>query len=119
MSQTRSVAGCAWRWTTLAVAFSLVGLVAGPAYAAPHKARLSRDLADRVAAGREEPTSVIVSGSDAEVQALVARYGARLKKSLRGGAVLEVTGGQLDGAQPGPGRRSSCRATCASSARWR
>ena len=95
MSQTRSVAGCAWRWTTLAVAFSLVGLVAGPASAAPHKARLSRDLADRVAAGREEPTSVIVSGTPDLVQGLVARYGARLKKSLRGGAVLEVTGGQL------------------------
>ena len=106
MSQTRSVAGCAWRWTTLAVAFSMVALVAVPASAAPHKARLSRDLADRVAAGREEPTSVIVSGTPDLVQALVARYGARLKKSLRGGAVLEVTGGQLTALSQDPDRRS-------------
>src|SRR4051812_6584688 len=95
MSQTRLASCSASRWMSLAVAFSLAGLVSVPAYAAPHRARLSRDLADRVAAGREDSTSVIVSGTPETVQELAARYGARIKKSLRGGAVLEVTGGQL------------------------
>jgi hypothetical protein len=73
-----------------AIAFSL------PAQAGPHRARLSRDLAERLAQGRDEPTSVIVCGSRHKVEALAARYGARLKKLLRDCAVLEVTGGQLD-----------------------
>ncbi|MCA1558754.1 MAG: S8 family peptidase [Acidobacteria bacterium] len=67
-----------------------------PAQAGPHRARLSGDLAERLAQGRDEPTSVIVSGSRHEIEALAARHGARLKKLLRDGAVLEVTGGQLD-----------------------
>src|SRR4051812_16124951 len=95
MTQTRPVSCSAWRWTSLAAAVAFVGLITVPASAAPHRARLSRDLADRVAAGREEPSSVIVSGTPEMVQGLAVRYGARIKKSLRGGAVLEVTGGQL------------------------
>ena len=56
--------------------------------------------------GRSEATtSVIVIGHRCRGQALGARYGARSKKSVRGGAVLEVTGGQLDGAQRRPGGR--------------
>src|SRR4029079_447495 len=54
------------------------------------------------AAGATDTSSVIVEGSDAEVQALVARYGARLKKAVRGGAVLEVTGAQLAAVSEGP-----------------
>ncbi|MEO8522344.1 MAG: S8 family serine peptidase, partial [Acidobacteriota bacterium] len=66
-----------------------------PAQAGPHKARLSRDLADRIAAGGSGAADVIVSGTPETLQALAARYGARVKKSLRGGAVLEVPAGQL------------------------
>ena len=95
MTQTRPVSGSACAVDHSRRGFHLVGLVSRPASAAPHGARLSRDLADRVAAGREDSTSVIVSGTPDTVQGLAARYGARIKKSLRGGAVLEVTGGQL------------------------
>src|SRR4249920_2909478 len=70
-----------------------VSLFAAAAEAGPHRARLSRDLESRIASGRGEQTTVIVSGTDADVQALATRYGAVVKKSVRGGAVLEVTGG--------------------------
>ena len=38
----------------------------------------------------------------AEVQTLAARYGARITEAVRGGAVLEVTGGQLDALSQDP-----------------
>ena len=72
------------------------------AEAASHRARMSKDLEARLAAGTTDTSSVIVMGSDAEVQALVARYGARLKKAVRGGAVLEVTGAQLSALSEDP-----------------
>src|SRR3989304_4895373 len=68
-------------------------LTALPASAGQHRARLSRDLADRVAAGSEQPTGVIISGTDTDIRTLPARSGARIRKKLRGGAVLDVTGG--------------------------
>src|SRR4029453_6377204 len=37
-----------------------------------------------------------VSGADGAIDQLVARYGARLMKRLRGCAVLQATGGQID-----------------------
>ena len=66
------------------------------AHAGPHRARLSRDVADRLAQGVEASSDVIVAASDAAVDQLAVRYGARLKRRISGGAVLEVTGGQLD-----------------------
>jgi serine protease AprX len=77
--------------TTLAV-------VAAPAVsdAQSHRARLSRDVAERLQQRIETPTEIIVSASDAGVDQLVARYGARLKARIHGGAVLEATGGQID-----------------------
>ena len=87
-SRARRVCGTG---ATLA-AFLLAGQVAE---AGSHRARLSKDLEARLAAGDRKTTSVIVSGSAADVQTLVARHGVRWKKSVRGGAVLEVTGGQL------------------------
>ena len=83
------------RLVNTAAAFAVVVLLGQLAEAGPHRARLSQDLEARLAAGGHDSTSVIISGSDADVQTLVARYGARLKKTLRGGAVLEVTDGQL------------------------
>ena len=59
------------------------------------RARLSKDLSDRLAARVEAPTDVIVAGSDEQIEALATRYGARVKKRLRNAAVLEVSGGQL------------------------
>ncbi len=63
--------------------------------AGQQRARLSKDLSDRLAARVEAPTDVIVAGSDGQIDALATRYGARVKKRLRNAAVLEVSGGQL------------------------
>src|SRR6185503_12163119 len=77
-------------------------LVPTAVYAAPHRARLSKDLEARLAAGRNDATSVIVSGTEAAIQSLAQRYGAVVKKSLRGAAVLEVTEGQLEAMSSDP-----------------
>jgi serine protease AprX len=73
-----------------------VSLVCAVGAEAGHRAKLSRDLADRVAAGRSETVRLIVSGTEAEVNALAERHGARVAKRLRGAAVLEVSGNALD-----------------------
>ena len=66
-----------------------------PAEAGQRRARLSRDLRERLAARVDASSDIIVSASDAQIQILATRYGARIKKRLRNAAVLEVTGGQL------------------------
>jgi serine protease AprX len=59
------------------------------------RARLSADLIDHKRAG-SAAIDVIVHGTKAEVAALAARYNLRVKKSLKSGAVFQVTAGQLD-----------------------
>ena len=85
-----------------AALIAVAALFATTAEAGSHRARLSRDLESRIAAARGESTTIIVSGTDAEVRTLATRYGAVLKKSLRGGAVLELTGGQLEALSDDP-----------------
>src|SRR6185436_13746868 len=80
---------------TMAFALAMLAAASLPAEARQRGPRLSKDLADRVNARLDAPASVIVSGSDRDVQTLATRYGARVRKSLRGGAVLDLTGGQL------------------------
>src|SRR5688572_13943437 len=75
---------------------AIVLLAATAAQAGPRRARLSKDLVDRLAAGDQSSTRVIVSGSREQIETLATRYGARVHKTLRNGAVLEVGGGQLD-----------------------
>ena len=64
--------------------------------AAPHRARLSRDLAERLAGASNASDDVIVEADRATLEALASRYGVRIKRYLRRGAVLELNGGQLD-----------------------
>ncbi len=83
------------------VSFGLVESVSAQPRA--RRARLSADLAGHVSTG-SAGVDVIVHGTAAEVEALAARYNVRIKRQLRSGAVLRVTGGQLaaiqdDGAQ--------------------
>jgi serine protease AprX len=89
---------------SLATAVALICLLAtaAPALAQPHRARLSQDLAEHLTARREAAVRVIVRGSDEELRGLEQRYGARLVKTLRGGGVLEVTGGQLSAISEDP-----------------
>ena len=68
---------------------------AAPVEAGQHRARLSRDLSERLAGRGGAATDIIVSGTDDEVQTIATRYGARVKKRLQGRVVLEVTAGQL------------------------
>ncbi|HMJ85788.1 MAG TPA: S8 family serine peptidase, partial [Vicinamibacterales bacterium] len=62
--------------------------------AAEHRARLSADLADHLAAG-SQTINVIVHGDKATVDALARRYNLTVRKYLSEGGVLRVTAGQL------------------------
>ncbi len=78
---------------SLMVAFALS---AAPIEARQHRARLSKDLADRLTARVASPVDVIVTASEDQAQELTARHGAQIKKRMRGAVVLEVTGEQLE-----------------------
>jgi serine protease AprX len=79
--------------------FVIVLLVAPVgASAAPHRARLSADLADHLAVG-SQAIQVILDGTPAEIAALVSRYNLIVKKYLTSGAVVTVNAGQLDALQ--------------------
>src|SRR5687767_8491351 len=80
-----------------------VMLAAAPASAQTgHRARLSGDLVERIKQRVEAPADVIVAATDAGIDRLVTRYGAKLKKRIHGGAVLEATGGQIDAMSQDP-----------------
>jgi serine protease AprX len=72
------------------------------AFAQSSHARVSRDIADRLARHLDDPTNVIVSASDAAIDQLSVRYGARVTKRVHGGAVFAVTGGQLEALSQDP-----------------
>ena len=59
------------------------------------RARLSADLSDRIEKGDTQPTSVLVTTTQAHVDALAARHGLRVGRRLQSGAVLEVPAGKL------------------------
>ena len=65
-----------------------------PAAAAPHRARLSADLADHLQAGTQT-IDVIVHGSRTTVDGLARQDNLTVRKYLREGAVLRITAGQL------------------------
>src|SRR3954462_4170837 len=77
------------RLAGLALACLLATSVA--AQAAPGEGRLSRDLREGLGAGQASAFRVIVQGNAARVDDLVQRYGARVAKQLKTGAVIEVT----------------------------
>ena len=60
------------------------------------RAKLSKTLADRIEARSDEPVQIIVDGDRAQIERLARRYNLEVKRHLRRGGVLEVTGGQLD-----------------------
>jgi serine protease AprX len=87
---------------SLALALVAVAVAAAPAVAQSYHARVSRDIADRLARHLDEPTSVIVAADEALIEQIAVRYGARVTKRVRGGAVMAVTGGQLEGLAQDP-----------------
>ena len=72
--------------------FALIAVLAlaGLDAEAAGRAKLSRDLVERLGSTREHPVRVIVSGDDAHIDRLAARHGARIVKRLDRAAVLEV-----------------------------
>src|SRR4029079_13327159 len=78
----------------------LIALASRPALA-QHRARLSADLADHLAAGSQS-IDVIVHGDRAAVDTLASRYNVVVARHLRSGGVLRVNAGQLDALQRDP-----------------
>src|SRR5436190_15658880 len=81
------------RSALLAIAVSLIAVPG--AQAQGRRARLSEDLAKTLEQGDSATTTVIVTGSQARVQAIAAKHGLRINKLLATGAVLDVPAGSL------------------------
>ncbi len=79
----------------------LVCAAAAPPASAEHRARLSADLAQGLAAGAQA-IDVIVHGDAASVNALARRYNVPIKRLMKSGGVLRVNAGQLDALQRDP-----------------
>src|SRR5207253_1483889 len=71
-------------------------LASAPAHA-QHRARLSADLADHLAAG-SHTVEVIVDGA-AAADRLAAKYNLKITRRMRSGGVLTVNAGQLSALQ--------------------
>src|ERR1700730_18436264 len=69
-----------------------------PAFAGGHRARMSDDLVDQLAAGSSS-IDVIVHGTRAEVDALAQRYNVRVKRYMKSGVVFRGSAGQLSALQ--------------------
>ena len=80
------------RHLRIALTLSVLALLlsADAASAQGRHARLSRDLAERLRAGDAREASVILTGTDAQVNTLAARHGLRITKRLVTGAVVDV-----------------------------
>lgn len=77
------------------LAACVVAMTPAEAVAQGRRARLSEDLVERLRNGDTTDTSVIVTGTQATVNALAARHGLRVRKRLQSGAVLDVPAGAL------------------------
>ena|SRR5688572_30686097 len=67
------------------------------------RARLSEDLVERLRSGDTTETSVIVTGTQSQVNALAERHGLRIRKRLHSGAVVDIPAGWLSAVAYDPG----------------
>ena len=79
---------CAARLLPFAAAFVIAAAI--PAGAQSHRTHVSDDLKRHLDSGDPTATAVIVAGSPAEVDAIAARHGLRVRRRLSSGAVLDV-----------------------------
>ena len=84
-------------------AIALTGASSAAIAQTPHRARLSRDLADRIAQRVEAPAEIIVTAPDATIDQLVRRYGATLKKRSQSKRHRSRTSAIWSSAKPCPG----------------
>jgi serine protease AprX len=86
------------RRTRIALAFaagvSVLAAASTPTHA-QHRARVSADLADHLAAGSQS-IDVIVHGDSATIDQIATRYNLVVKRHMKSGGVFTVTAGQLD-----------------------
>ena len=85
-----------------AVVAAVLLVAATVSEAGPRRARMSRDLVERLASGQTGATSVIISGDERRIDAIAQRHGGRVKKALRGAAVVEFPGAQLEAVSQDP-----------------
>jgi serine protease AprX len=92
------------RLTSVLIARAVFVATACAALATPaqaqhqHRARLSTDLADHLAAGSSS-VEVIIDGDKATVDRLASRYNLVVKRYMRSGGVVRVNAGQLSALQ--------------------
>src|SRR5690349_15890322 len=60
------------------------------------RAHLSQDLQRHLGSGDTTSSTVIVTGTSAQIAAIAERHGLRIRRQLASGAVLEIPAGQLD-----------------------
>src|SRR5258706_4175620 len=77
--------------------FATASMLAGADYAGAqsHRAHISDDLKRHLDSGDPTATAVIVTGSPAQVDAIAARHGLRVRRRLSSGAVLDVPADRL------------------------
>ncbi len=83
-----------WGTKVSALLLAILLLAGGTAYA-QHRARFSKDL-EQVAASGAGATRVIVDAAGADAEALAARHGGRVIRSLTRGALIELDAASLD-----------------------
>src|SRR5918992_1474933 len=85
------------RFTVLVFAVTVVlGFCPPQAEATGRRARLSQDLVQRLAAGHQGETDVIVTGTPERIARIAARHGLVVRKPLKNGAALTVPAGLLE-----------------------
>src|SRR4051812_17008410 len=89
---------------TLSIVFLMTAtaFAAAPLEAGPARARMSRDIQERIAKRVEAPSEIIISAAADKIDQLAARYGATVTKKIKGAAVLRATGGQIDALSQDP-----------------
>ena len=90
----RPVARCLRFALAVTAGVCVVAAASTPALA-QHRARVSADLADHLAAGSQS-IDVIVHGDAASIGQIATRYNLVVKRHMKSGAVFTVTAGQLD-----------------------
>lgn len=83
--------------TTVVTIVAAAPALAGQATSQGRTARVSDDLIGRIRSGDSSATTVIVTGTAAQIDSVAKRHGLRVRRRLESGAVLDVPAGKLAG----------------------
>jgi len=90
------------RITLAVVTAALLVLALAVPGSAQHRARLSADLEAKLQGGADAELQVIATGGRAQIERLQARYGLKIKRLFRDGALLAGTPSAIDAAASSP-----------------